>query len=146
MCGIYSKADPILYESRTRSIRLHGVLTTIRLENLFWDVLTEMAAYESLTTNQLIVKLYDEVVERAETVNFASFLRVCCLRFLSLVAHGDLDARPRQATPLDVAIRLRSVGSADAKNSLRRRIAEEPARHDPVPGGVAPAPHKELAT
>jgi predicted DNA-binding ribbon-helix-helix protein len=111
MCGIYSKADPILYESRTRSIRLHGVLTTIRLENLFWDVLTEMAAREGLTTNQLIVKLYDEVVVgRGETVNFASFLRVCCLLHLSMVAHRELDASSPRATPLDAAIRLRSVG------------------------------------
>jgi len=75
MCEIYSKADPILYESRTRSIRMRGVLTTIRLESLFWEVLTEIAARESLTTNQLVAKLHDEVVAwRGESVNFASRL------------------------------------------------------------------------
>ena len=36
MCDIYVKADPILYESRSRSLRIHGLVTKIRLENLFW--------------------------------------------------------------------------------------------------------------
>jgi predicted DNA-binding ribbon-helix-helix protein len=86
MCQVYAKADTILYESRTRSIRVRGVLTTIRLENLFWDVLLEMAAREGLTTNQLVAKLYDELLEeRDEVKNFASFLRVCCLRYLRLI-------------------------------------------------------------
>jgi predicted DNA-binding ribbon-helix-helix protein len=111
MCEIYIKADPILYESRTRSIRMRGVLTTIRLENLFWDVLTEMAAHESLTTNQLVTKLHDEVVAwRGESVNFASFLRVCCLRYLSAVAQKELGGQPRQAARVTATSGLRSVG------------------------------------
>ena len=37
-----------------------------------------------MTTHQLISKLYDEVMDyRGEVVNFASFLRVSCTRFLS---------------------------------------------------------------
>ncbi|WP_277188969.1 ribbon-helix-helix domain-containing protein [Caballeronia sp. BR00000012568055] len=86
MCGVYINADPILYESRTRSLRIHGVITTVRLENLFWDVLQEIAARENLTTSQFAVKLYDELIDlRGELpTNFASFLRVCCLRYLSM--------------------------------------------------------------
>jgi predicted DNA-binding ribbon-helix-helix protein len=86
MCRIYIDADPILYESRTRSLRIHGVITTVRLENLFWDVLHEIAALESMTTSQFAVKLYDELITlRGELpTNFASFLRVCCLRYLSM--------------------------------------------------------------
>jgi predicted DNA-binding ribbon-helix-helix protein len=85
MCGVYINADPILYESRTRSLRIHGVITTVRLENLFWDVLQEIAERENLTTSQFAVKLYDELIAlRGELpTNFASFLRVCCLRYLS---------------------------------------------------------------
>ena len=83
MCSVYAQADTIIYESRTRSLRIHGVLTSIRMENSFWDVLTDFASHEGLTTNQLIVTLHDEVVERgSETTNFASFLRVCCLRYI----------------------------------------------------------------
>jgi predicted DNA-binding ribbon-helix-helix protein len=111
MCEIYSKADPILYESRTRSIRMRGVLTTIRLENLFWDVLTEMAEREGMTTNQLVAKLHDEVVAwRGESVNFASFLRVCCLRYLSAAAQKELDGQPKRAARMAAATGLRSVG------------------------------------
>jgi predicted DNA-binding ribbon-helix-helix protein len=86
MCRVYINADPILYESRTRSLRIHGVITTVRLENLFWDVLQEIAERESLTTSQFAVKLYDELIAlRGEVpTNFASFLRVCCLRYLSM--------------------------------------------------------------
>jgi len=86
MCRIYIDADPILYESRTRSLRLHGVITTVRLENLFWDVLHEIAGREGMTTSQFAVRLYDELIAlRGEVpTNFASFLRVCCLRYLSM--------------------------------------------------------------
>lgn len=95
MCEIYVKADPMLYESRSRSLRIHGVVTSIRLENLFWDVLAEIGARDGMTTNQLIAKLYDEIVDyRGEVPNLASFLRVSCLRYLSLVAHQPAPAQP----------------------------------------------------
>lgn len=84
MCELYIKADPILYESRSRSLRIHGVITTLRLENQFWDILSEIAEADGMTTNQLVAKLYEEVMDyRGEVVNFASFLRVSCTRYLS---------------------------------------------------------------
>jgi predicted DNA-binding ribbon-helix-helix protein len=105
MCNIYAKADTMLYESRTRSLRIHGVLTTIRLENHFWDVLAEMAAREGFSTNQLIVKLHDELLEyRNEATNFTSFLRVCCLRYLSVLA-GRLSAPEAAQEPVLRAVR-----------------------------------------
>jgi len=83
MCELYSKADPILYESRSRSVRIHGVLTSLRLENMIWDTLAQIAVEEGRTTNSLLVKLHDEVMaHRGEVNNFASFLRVTCLRYL----------------------------------------------------------------
>jgi predicted DNA-binding ribbon-helix-helix protein len=84
MCEIYVKSDPILYECRSRSLRIHGAVTTIRLENHFWDVLAEIAAGDGMTTNQLIARLSDEVLEhRGELPNLASFLRVSCMRYLT---------------------------------------------------------------
>ena len=84
MCELYVKADPILYESRSRSLRICGVVTTVRLENQFWDILSEIASVDGMTTNQLITKLYEEVMDyRGEVVNCASFLRVSCTRYLS---------------------------------------------------------------
>lgn len=85
MCSIYSHADPILYESRTRSIRIAKAVTSIKLENLFWQTLTELAQDNGYTTNQLIAKLYEEVYAyRGEATNFTSFLRVTCLRYMAL--------------------------------------------------------------
>lgn len=62
MCEVFVKADPALYAFRARSLRLHGAVTSIRLENQFWQVLEEIAARDQMTTNQLITKLYDEIV------------------------------------------------------------------------------------
>lgn len=91
MCEIFVKADPDLYECRTRSIRLHGAVTSIRLENLFWNTLEEIAMRDGMTPSQLITKLYDELIEyRGEIDNFTSFLRVCCLRYLSLMVDGTI--------------------------------------------------------
>ncbi len=83
MCEYFVKADPILYEQRTRTIRIHGVLTSIRLENMVWDILAEMANAEGCSTNNLIVQFHDEILaHRGEVPNFASFLRVTGMRFL----------------------------------------------------------------
>ncbi|MHB8145727.1 MAG: ribbon-helix-helix domain-containing protein [Vulcanimicrobiaceae bacterium] len=106
MCNVYVGADPILYEPRTRSLRIHGVLTSIRIENLFWDVVTEIAARERVTTNQFIVKLHDEIIEeRGEASNFASFLRVCCLRYLWMQPERSIDIEPMAGTSALHAVR-----------------------------------------
>lgn len=79
------------------------MLTAIRRENLFWDVLTEMATREQLTTNGLIATLHDELhdglrEERDEETNFASFLRVCCLRYSrSSQSRENMPQAPGQA-------------------------------------------------
>jgi predicted DNA-binding ribbon-helix-helix protein len=83
MCEFFVKADPILYESRSRTVRIHGVLTSIRLENLVWDTLSEMANDEGCTTNALIVQFHDEILRhRGDVQNFSSFLRITCMRYL----------------------------------------------------------------
>lgn len=83
MCEFFVKADPIQYEQRSRTVRIHGVLTSIRLENMVWDILAEMAEEEGRTTNALISLFHDEIlVHRGEVPNFASFLRVTCMRYL----------------------------------------------------------------
>jgi predicted DNA-binding ribbon-helix-helix protein len=83
MCEFFVKADPIQYEQRSRTVRMHGVLTSIRLENMVWDTLAEMAEDEGCTTNALISQFHDEILaHRGEVPNFASFLRVTCMRYL----------------------------------------------------------------
>ena len=83
MCEFFVKADPIPYEQRSRTMRIHGVLTSIRLENMVWDILAEMAEEEGCTTNALISLFHDEILDhRGEVPNFASFLRVTGMRYL----------------------------------------------------------------
>ena len=97
MCEVFISADPHSYDSRTRSVRLHGVVTSIRLENLFWLVLEEIARRDGMGVVQLIERLYDELVSaRGEVGNFASFLRVTCLRYLTL-RHQKPGERPSLA-------------------------------------------------
>ncbi len=83
MCDIYANTDPALYETITRSVRIDGVVTSIRLEQRFWDTLDEIAQSEEQSTPQFINTLYQEVMERrGETGNFTSLLRVVCTVYL----------------------------------------------------------------
>lgn len=105
MCDFFVKADPILYEQRTRTVRIHGVLTSIRVENFVWDTLASLAAEEGLTTNALIVQFHDEILRhRGDVQNFSSFLRVTCMRYLrrrcdTLEAAAGVNPEPPQAAP-----------------------------------------------
>ena len=79
MCRIYACTDPTEYEPVSRSLRIHGAVTSIRLEARFWAILGEMAESEGLTTPRFIAKLHDEVLDlHGEVRNFTSMLRVVC--------------------------------------------------------------------
>lgn len=120
MCDIYTSADPIHYEQRTRSMRIRGVVTSIRLENLCWDILARIASKDNMTTNQLIGKLYDEIIERQGRVdNLSSFLRVSCMRYLSYVAgqHEKDHLMMGQAKP--TAGQTGLVTPIDARRAMR---------------------------
>ncbi|MBY4678730.1 ribbon-helix-helix domain-containing protein [Marinobacterium arenosum] len=96
MCDIYASTSPELYESCTRSIRLDGAVTSIRLEQRFWAILEEIAAGEGSTLAGFINTLYREVRERrGEIGNFASLLRVVCTVYLSNGATAELSAADR---------------------------------------------------
>ena len=104
MCKIFINADPDLYAARTRSIRLHGVATSIRLENLFWHTLEEIGERDGLSVPQLVSKLHDELCDAGtigDHANFASFLRVSCARFLQLQLAGRI--------PVDRDVPIRSL-------------------------------------
>lgn len=84
MCHVYSSTHPQRYESTTRSIRLQGFVTSVRLENEFWSILELVAGGQNLTVPQFICELHDEVLaEKGEVRNLASLLRVACARYLS---------------------------------------------------------------
>ena len=84
MCRIFAGQDPDGFTSVTRSIRLSGHSTSIRLETAFWRILDEIAASQDLSTAKFLSTLHDEVIElRGEAPNFTSMLRTTCLLHLS---------------------------------------------------------------
>lgn len=93
MCNLFINANSDLWKSRTKSLRIEGMSTSIRIENFFWNILDEIAARDQMTVNQLITKLYFESIDAEHDLgNFASFLRVCCARYLSLIGMGEISS------------------------------------------------------
>ncbi|MCB5199456.1 Predicted DNA-binding protein, contains Ribbon-helix-helix (RHH) domain [Loktanella sp. DSM 29012] len=83
MCHVFADQDPHRYASQTRSLRLNGQSTSIRLENAFWGVIDQIAERDGVTTPMFISKLHAEVLElRGEPENFTSLLRCACLKFM----------------------------------------------------------------
>ena len=118
MCQLFIGADDSLWSSKTKSLRIQGVVTSIRLEVFFWDVLEELSFRDQMTVNQLITKLYLESLDADHDIgNFTSFLRVCCSRYLSLIADGDLSRETR--LPLE---------KVDAKNIIQREALRKNQR------------------
>ena len=74
MCRLFAHQPQHDYESQTRSLRIGGHSTSIRLEMAFWDTLEGMSLAKFVTT------LYAEVLDHhGEVKNFASLLRCSCL-------------------------------------------------------------------
>lgn len=91
MCQLFINADPGLWQNITRSLRIDGMVTSIRLENIFWFTLEEIAQRDQLSLSQLIVKLNHEALDAGHDLeNFTSFLRVCAMRYLHLQTIGML--------------------------------------------------------
>ncbi|GLK74436.1 ribbon-helix-helix domain-containing protein [Ancylobacter dichloromethanicus] len=106
MCKLFIEADPALWQTRLKSVRLNGFSTSVRLENLYWQVLEEIAQRDGMSLTQLLARLHEELTfAHGGVENFASFLRVCCGRYLALQLEGDV--------PRDLGTPIRSL-DADA--------------------------------
>lgn len=99
MCHVYASTAPQRFENVTRSVRVQGCVTSVRLENEFWEILDTLAGQEGMSTARFIGKLYDEVIaERGEVANLASMLRVVCAVYLKLPRQPNKSvALPRTA-------------------------------------------------
>ena len=84
MCNLFGHQPKSDYESQTRSLRIGGHCTSIRLEMSFWDTLEEIAAKEKIGLAKFLTQLYSEVLDQhGEVNNFASLLRCSCLIYRS---------------------------------------------------------------
>ncbi len=91
MCRLFIGADERLWESRTKSLRIEGAVTSVRLENFFWRSLEDIAFRDGMSIAQLLEKLYVEALDAGHDIaNFTSFLRVCCGRYMTLIAEGEI--------------------------------------------------------
>jgi predicted DNA-binding ribbon-helix-helix protein len=80
MCHFFASQSPESYAFETRSIRLNGQSTSLRLEKMFWNVLEAIAAREGFTVPKFVSTLHSEIlIMRGEAPNFTSHLRCVCL-------------------------------------------------------------------
>ncbi|MCU5782866.1 hypothetical protein MA04_02166 [Alcanivorax balearicus MACL04] len=113
MCKLFINADPQLWVSRTHSLRIDGMVTSVRIEDAFWRVLEEVAERDGMNLPQMITRLYHESIDAGHDLgNFTSFLRVCAMRYLALQLSGDIPADTRVA-----------IASLDAEGILAREPA-----------------------
>lgn len=133
MCQIFTNAAPDLYACRARSIRLRGVATSIRLENIFWRVLEEIGQRDSLSVPQLVTRLHDELSAAGglqDRANFTSFLRVCCTRYLELEVSGLIPADHKVAI---ASLDAEEVLAGEQRRARVRVEARSPARRQASP-------------
>ncbi|NDW04535.1 ribbon-helix-helix domain-containing protein [Jiella pacifica] len=83
MCHLFASIPQDDTEMETRSVRMNGQVTSIRLEAAFWHTLEDLAENQGMTLAKFLTTLHDEVLELQGRVrNFASLLRCACLVYL----------------------------------------------------------------
>jgi predicted DNA-binding ribbon-helix-helix protein len=81
MCHLFASQTPDSYAFETRSIRLNGQSTSLRLEKVFWGILEEIAADAGMSVPRFVSTLHQEILLlRGEVPNFTSHLRCVTAR------------------------------------------------------------------
>jgi predicted DNA-binding ribbon-helix-helix protein len=95
MCQVFANQHPDSYAFETRSIRLNGQSTSIRLEKIFWRQLERIAASQGMSAPRFISTLHSEVINLwGEVANFTSHLRCICV--VALDEPGEAAPAARQ--------------------------------------------------
>ncbi len=116
MCKMFAGQSPDLYESHTRSIRLSGHATSIRLEAAYWAMLEEIAAEQGVSVPRFLTKLHDEVLDfRGEITNFTSLLRCACLTYVG-------EVRGRAPETLALKAEAKTAFAAAQQDEARRPL------------------------
>lgn len=122
MCQLFIDADPALWTPHTRSFRMDGMVTSVRLEEMFWRTLETIGQRDDLTVPQLLHRLYNESIDAGHDLgNFTSFLRVCCLRFIDLQLRGMIPEQEHvkiSQLPASDILTLEAIERSKAKPAL----------------------------
>jgi len=99
MCHIFAGQDPENYRFISRSIRLAGHSTSVKLESKFWAILDGIAEEQGMTTPKFLSLIYDEALDiNGDVPNFASLLRCACALYLEQPAEVMETVRVQLAT------------------------------------------------
>lgn len=121
MCSMFSRINPEAYTYQTRSVRLGGHATSVRLEASFWSMLEEIAAGEQVSLGRFLTKLHDEVLEfRGEAQNFTSLLRCACLTHMT-------NARGAAKVEIEAAGKRVFAAPANGVGNDHKAVAERSA-------------------
>ena len=102
MCHIFAGQNPTNYSFITRSIRISGHATSVRLESKFWDIVDTIAAAQDMSTPQFLSLVHEEAEQlHGEVSNFASLLRCACLVYLEEPNHTMASAHAENALARD---------------------------------------------
>ena len=98
MCRLLTDRHADDFRPVSRSIRIHGHSTSLRLEACFWRALDDIAREEGLTTPKLIETLHGEAANVLTTagdaaLNLASVLRTACLLLARIAPAGAFSDR-----------------------------------------------------
>jgi predicted DNA-binding ribbon-helix-helix protein len=84
-----------LAQPRSKSVRLNGFATCLRLESVYWNILGVIAQANTCSINALLSYIDREVHLRYGGVkNFSGLIRVVCVVYLQ---NGSLDRAMAQA-------------------------------------------------
>lgn len=103
------------------------MVTSVRLENMFWMILEEIAAKDDMNVPQLLHQLYNESIDEGHDLgNFTSFLRVCCLRHIDLQLKGLIPSmQSTDFEPLPTEKILQLEAQSNRENRLRKAVPKK---------------------
>ncbi len=125
------------WKSATRSIRIDGTVTSVRLENFYWRILAEIAEQLGMQVPQVMTYLA-KAAKSGETqhTNFTSFVRVCCGRYLDRRNEGaNAQSESNEASGDAAKLQLVEDNAGDqtsADSGQSEKSAQERATVDDV--------------
>src|SRR5262249_16591552 len=99
MCHIFAGQDPAAYAYQTRSVRLNGYSTSLRLEERFWRLVDEIPARPGPSPPKLLSHPPDGGTALGrDTENVTSVVRCACVVYLEQKQGDPAQPGPDEAS------------------------------------------------